>query len=256
MLNLVEITDQKAVTTSRIIADAFDKRHDTVLRAIRDLECPGDFVARNFAGISYTDDNNRQKPAYEITRDGFMLVAMGFTGKKAVEFKIKFIEAFNAMEKALLDGQGEIKRVDFEHNRSRRMENPHGIDIKYNLDLTKIIMNPTAEGVQLLSHLTGIDMDDVIADLSQKSTSASQQVDRFILECCNTSNPNEGTVGKDIYIAFDAWRERIGLPLLGKKTFFQALLAKFTRHRKSHGMVYMGLQLVGEGSCVHIANVN
>jgi len=84
---LVSITDQKAVTSSLIIAEAFDKKHLHVLRTIRELECSEEFNQSNFGLISYIDDRNRPQPAYQITRDGFTFLAMGFTGAKAAEFK-------------------------------------------------------------------------------------------------------------------------------------------------------------------------
>lgn len=62
---------------------------------------PQDFSQSNFGFAEYTDEQGKKRPMYEITRDGFTLLAMGFTGKKAMEFKIKYIEAFNAMEKSI-----------------------------------------------------------------------------------------------------------------------------------------------------------
>lgn len=92
--------DGKPVTTSLRIAEVFEKRHDNVLRDIEDLECPDEFSFLNFEERDY--ENRGQKyPMYLITRDGFAILAMGFTGKKAMEWKIKYISAFNAMEKKL-----------------------------------------------------------------------------------------------------------------------------------------------------------
>lgn len=91
-----------ATTTSNQIAEHFGKRHDTVLRAIQNLDCSPEFTARNFAVSEYTDSTNRTLPAYTITRDGFVFLAMGFTGKEAAQWKEAYIEAFNAMEAALL----------------------------------------------------------------------------------------------------------------------------------------------------------
>ena len=105
MENLVKMIDGKAVTTSRKVAEVFEKKHCDILRAIRELEMPEEFGRRNFASAEYETVNNLGKtvkyPQYLITRDGFTLLAMGFTGKKAMQFKIAYIEAFNAMEAAL-----------------------------------------------------------------------------------------------------------------------------------------------------------
>ena len=105
MLNVVQIVDGNAVTTSRKVAEVFEKQHKDVLRAIRELEMPEDFGQRNFAPSEYEATNNLGKtvkyPEYLITKDGFSLLVMGFTGKKAMEFKIAFINAFNTMEEEL-----------------------------------------------------------------------------------------------------------------------------------------------------------
>lgn len=99
--NAVEMKDGKAVTTSLKIAEVFGKQHKDILKAIRELDCPVDFAGRNFAPGSYKDANNQERPMYLVTRDGFTLLAMGFTGKAAMQFKIAYIEAFNAMERTI-----------------------------------------------------------------------------------------------------------------------------------------------------------
>jgi Rha family phage regulatory protein len=88
-------------TTSLIVAEKFGREHRNVARAIDNLEIPNDFRLLNFAQGIYTDRNGDDQRCFDMTRDGFALLVMGFTGKKAVEWKIKFLEAFNAMEKAL-----------------------------------------------------------------------------------------------------------------------------------------------------------
>jgi Rha family phage regulatory protein len=93
--------DGKAVTTSRKVAEVFEKEHKHVLEAIRKMEIPEYFNEPNFRPAEYIDAKGEPRPEYLITRDGFTLLAMGFTGKKAMQFKIAYIEAFNAMEKAL-----------------------------------------------------------------------------------------------------------------------------------------------------------
>ena len=104
--NIVEIDDGKMFTTSLIVAQAFEKEHKDVLKAISNLECSKEFHERNFAPMVYEAEigsgAKREFPAYRLTRDGFAFLAMGFTGKKAAAWKETFLEAFNAMEKALL----------------------------------------------------------------------------------------------------------------------------------------------------------
>lgn len=92
---------QHSLTTSRIVASSFGKRHDHVLRAVADLECSEEFRLRNFGESSYRNAQNKPQPEYQMTRDGFMFLAMGFTGARAAQMKELFIAAFNDMETAL-----------------------------------------------------------------------------------------------------------------------------------------------------------
>ncbi|WP_323077025.1 Rha family phage regulatory protein [Aeromonas hydrophila] len=98
---VIQVIDGQAVTTSLDLAAYFGKRHDTVLRKIATLDCSLDFTARNFAASTYTDPTGRECRAYQLTRDGFFFVAMGFTGRRAAEFKEAYITAFNLMEQQL-----------------------------------------------------------------------------------------------------------------------------------------------------------
>lgn len=111
--NIVQIDDGQMFTTSLIVAEAFEKEHKDVLKAISNLECSKEFHERNFAPMVYEAEigsgAKREFPAYRLTRDGFAFLAMGSTGKKAAAWKEKFLEAFNAMEAALLKRQQEEK---------------------------------------------------------------------------------------------------------------------------------------------------
>ncbi|MGG2139954.1 Rha family transcriptional regulator [Symbiopectobacterium sp. RP] len=97
----VTIRNGKAVTTSLDVADYFDKRHDNVLRTIERLDCSEKFTALNFEVSEYTDSTGRKLPMYTITKDGFIFLVMGFTGKKAAAFKEAYIAEFNRMEEQL-----------------------------------------------------------------------------------------------------------------------------------------------------------
>ncbi|HFN7166980.1 TPA: Rha family transcriptional regulator [Escherichia coli] len=101
----IAIVDGQAVTSSLAVADFFSKRHDDVLKKIRILDCSPEFCARNFAetsiSVNQPNGGTRKLPCYQITRDGFAFLAMGFTGKRAARFKEAYINAFNLMEKSL-----------------------------------------------------------------------------------------------------------------------------------------------------------
>lgn len=95
---------ERATVTSLDVAETFGKAHDKVMRDIRELGCSDEFNAANFGGIFYTDSMNRKQKAYAMTRDGFTLLVMGYTGDLAMRFKEAYIKQFNAME-AVLQGK-------------------------------------------------------------------------------------------------------------------------------------------------------
>ncbi|MCD8239392.1 MAG: Rha family transcriptional regulator [Clostridiales bacterium] len=125
---LVEIKGKKneeiLITTSRMIAEVFEKRHADVLRDIENLGCSDKFRERNFAFSEYkVKGNNKTYHEYIITRDGFTLLVMGYTGEKAMLFKEKYIHAFNEMEK-------ELKRL-YEERKQWEIERAKGITIRH-----------------------------------------------------------------------------------------------------------------------------
>ena len=106
MNDLVIMKDQQAVTSSLQVAETFDKSHKHVLEAIDNLK---EGVAENWADLFYEDtyihpQNRQPYRVIYMNRDGFTLLAMGFTGKKALKFKMQYIEAFNQMENELKQG--------------------------------------------------------------------------------------------------------------------------------------------------------
>lgn len=99
---LVSLNNSEVTTTSLIIAETFGKQHCHVLRDIEALECSDEFRLSNF-GLSEKSTacgfNVRKSKYYSLTKDGFMFLAMGFTGKKAAQWKEAFINAFNQLSK-------------------------------------------------------------------------------------------------------------------------------------------------------------
>jgi len=100
------------MVSSRQVATKFKKRHGDILRAIKNLECSEDFIGRNFASNDFTDSKGRKQPEAMITRDGFMFLAMGFTGKEAAGWKEDFITAFNKMEAFIKEEQARSTASD------------------------------------------------------------------------------------------------------------------------------------------------
>lgn len=119
--NLVGVFKNDAVTTSLRVAEVFEKRHDNVLKAIENLvvgllknervnPLKNEGVEKLFSKSTYADKKGERRPVYFLNRDGFSLLVMGFTGEKALEWKLKYIHAFNEMEKLLLEKQSDAWR--------------------------------------------------------------------------------------------------------------------------------------------------
>lgn len=117
LLPVVSIHDGKPVTTSLIVAEHFGKRHDNVLRDIDALlaQVPDSFDKLNFeekaravrTGLGFT----RKERYFELTRDGFTLLAMGFTGAEALRWKVTFLDAFNRLEATLRADLDRLERL-------------------------------------------------------------------------------------------------------------------------------------------------
>ena len=98
--NLVSINNNQVVVSSRQVADNFGKQHKDVLESIRGILAAENSATKFFYESTFTN-RGKQYPEYLLNRDGFSLLVMGFTGEKALEWKVKYINAFNAMEQEL-----------------------------------------------------------------------------------------------------------------------------------------------------------
>ena len=98
--------DDQVLTTSLKVAEVFEKEHKHVLDAVRKLfTAENSAVKQMFQESTYLNERNQSQPMFVMNRDGFTLLAMGFNGKKALEFKIAYIDAFNKMEAELKSQQ-------------------------------------------------------------------------------------------------------------------------------------------------------
>ena len=122
---LVEIigkrNEEKLITTSLKVAEVFEKEHRHVLDAIRNLAAENS-AAKFFNETTYKN-RGKEYPMYEMDRDGFSLLVMGFTGDKALQWKIKYIEAFNAMEQ-------ELRRI-YTERQQWQIERDKGVIIRH-----------------------------------------------------------------------------------------------------------------------------
>ncbi|SMF34993.1 Rha family transcriptional regulator [Pseudobacteriovorax antillogorgiicola] len=127
--DLVYVRDEEPITTSLKVAEVFGKNHCDVIRAIRkkSRNYTKSFTERNFAFSEYLDETGKSNPMYELTRNGFAVLALGFTGKLASEFQEKFMEEF--------DRRGRIiNELNFALPKSRR-KNRHKFGY-YQVDVT------------------------------------------------------------------------------------------------------------------------
>ena len=93
--------NDQAITSSLLIAEKFGKEHKNVMQSIRNLiggTAENSAIAEMFQESRYLNEQNKEQPMFLMNRDGFTLLAMGFTGKKAMQFKLEYIKAFNSME--------------------------------------------------------------------------------------------------------------------------------------------------------------
>ena len=99
----VSLHSGRPATTSLEVAKFFGKQHQHVMRSIDDLRSntPESFSASNFGRAEYSDEQGKPRPMFILYRDGFMLLVMGYTGKKALAMKLAYIKAFNRMEEEL-----------------------------------------------------------------------------------------------------------------------------------------------------------
>lgn len=102
---------EQFVVSSREVANNFEKQHKHVMESIRGLKTSVENSAHLFIPNKYKDSYNREQYEYLLTRDGFSLLVMGFTGQKALQWKLKYIDAFNKMKQELKE-QDKPKEID------------------------------------------------------------------------------------------------------------------------------------------------
>lgn len=137
---------------SLLIAEVFKKRHADVLRDVAKITNPKsglskEFTERNFALSNYKDSTGRKLPCYDMTRDGFTMLVMGYTGQKAMKFKEAYIRRFNEMEsfiRTLVDARTQFPLLT--ENIKMLHENPRPYHFSNECDmLNKLVLGMTAK---------------------------------------------------------------------------------------------------------------
>lgn len=183
----------KVYATSKTIAEDFGKEHDDVLGSIRDLiknlttENIG--VKSYFVESDYINSRNRKYPMYKLTKDGFTLLAMGFTGAKALKFKIDYINKFNEMEaqlqevKETMNTKGEMSLDDWNEIRFsiRRTKNTFADS---NVDDIKQLVNEFIDyAVDLDTKTRVVRCDSAIKGLQELHDRVAKESTLNIAEC-------------------------------------------------------------------------
>ena len=149
-------TNDTARVDSLFVAEFFEKRHDHVIRDIRKITAPKsglseNFIQTNFKADSYKDSTGRKLPCYFMTRDGFTMLVMGYSGQKAMKFKELYIRRFNEMEcfiKTLVSARQEFPLLTA--NIKLLHENPKPYHFSNECDmLNRIVVGMTAKQFRL-----------------------------------------------------------------------------------------------------------
>jgi Rha family phage regulatory protein len=87
--------ENRPVTTSRMVSEVFGELHKNIVAKIEMMDFSSDFFCENFNEVKYITEHWNSKSAYEMTRDGFAFISMGFAGKSATEFSLAYLDAFD-----------------------------------------------------------------------------------------------------------------------------------------------------------------
>lgn len=100
-VELVTVNNGQPMTNSKLVAEKFGKRHANVLQSLKNIECSEEFSRLNFQPSNYTDGRGKTQTMYNMTKNGFVFLVMGFTGKQAAKFKEDYINEFDRMATTL-----------------------------------------------------------------------------------------------------------------------------------------------------------
>lgn len=155
--------DGKPIVSSRYVAEIFEKEHKHVLRDIANLldstsGLSGDFGQSNFGPSSYKNSQSKTQPEYLLTRDGFVMLAMGYTGKKAMQFKEAYIRRFNQMEQYLAElNHARLEFPELTQAILEVHETPRHYHFSNEMDLiNRIVLGMTAKEYKLAHNLGNV----------------------------------------------------------------------------------------------------
>lgn len=238
--DLVEVKDERVTTTSLKVAAHFNKEHKDVLRGIKNLGCSEEFGRRNFEPSYYFNEQNKKQPMHDMTRDGFMFLVMGFTGKEAGMMKEKFISAFNAMEQFIINSQ--YKKIDKEKKPSGiprfgkvfkdALEMAEGMGLRgwdAKVYACKVVRENT--GVELIK---GTGIEDMISEAEKEGT----HIPGFIREGGLVLGTHERVRSVLLLEVYRKWCFDNGIPSFERNEFYKRLKEEFPsiRYTEAYGL--------------------
>lgn len=156
-MNLIDVHNNNGVlvTTSRNVAEVFGKEHKNVIRDIREIiesNSNEEFGRLNFELSSYRNEQNKEQPEYLLTRDGTMLLIMGYTGEKALALKTAYIKRFNEMEAMLKNIGSSVLTLERSLTIARMVLEPAGITgNQLTISLDNLVKAKTGESMLALT---------------------------------------------------------------------------------------------------------
>ena len=173
--------DGRLVTTSLKVAEVFGKVHAKVMRDIEKLDCSNEFTIANFGKRTFKTEQGNEYPMYEITKDGFVFLVMGYTGKKAAEFKEAYIKKFNEMEAKLRSQQTKQLSAAESLLQSVQLLVAHEKEIK--------ALKEQNENILKLNEVLTGQMFDVSAEIDNINSKLNNEIDRYtVIGYCSAHN--------------------------------------------------------------------
>lgn len=240
---LVEVRGDAVRASSLTVSTTFEKRHDAVLRAVDNLmsmkpELQLHNFVELFANYEVGKGTIRQRRYYEMDRKGFCLLAMGFTGARALEWKIAYIDAFDRMEAALFaNHQDQTDPVQY-------------LETELDIERSRAVMNEVKMAVRLYGEAAGRHVWEIsgkpvlphMLTIDGAGNTAHPQVNDWFGRCAERVH-GARTQMRALYSNFVADCGESGVEPLSMKSFSQQLDRLGLESRKSNGMWRLGIAL-------------
>lgn len=176
MDDLVMMRESEPMTTSLAIAEGTQNPHASVIKLVRKYHDDlSEFGSLGFEiQVMREDGRGGQKAEIALLNEPQATLLLTYMRNSDIvrQFKKKLVKAFFEMRDQLIEGQGDRKQVDVNMRHQRGITNPHGLDIKYSLDLTKLMMKPNRTGMKILQRLTGVELEDLVEDMDDRLLAA------------------------------------------------------------------------------------